>query len=513
MPTPHPFIVLSLLALAMATPPLAAQGSAAPAGSSADSAVLLPVPDDATVSLTVWFKVGSENDPVGKEGLAALTGALIAQGATTANSYEQILSKLYPLAAAYDVRVDREMTTLSGRVHRDKLDAYYALFTDAYLHPAFKPEDFERLRSDAVNFLEKSLRYASDEELGKAALWSFVYAGTPYAHPPDGTVAGLKAITLDDVKSFYVRYYSRGNAVVALGGGYSPELLTRFEGSLAGLPSGAPSPAPAPVAAPITGRQVLIVAKPKADASISFGFPLDVHRGDRDFYALWIANSWLGEHRNSSSHLYQVIRETRGLNYGDYSYVEAFPEGGRRQFPPANVGRRGQLFEVWIRTLPAEQAQFALRAAMREVQALIDHGMSEEQFSLTRDFLRKYVLHFADTTEDRLGYAVDDRFYGIGAPGHLARFRQMMDSLTREDVNRAIQQHWHLDKVKIAIVTGDAEGLAKALASDAASPITYPKGADKPEAVLAEDKIIASYPLGIKAEDVQIVPVESMFEK
>ena len=47
-----------------------------------------------------------------------------------------------------------------------------------------------------------------------------------------------------------------------------------------------------------------------------------------------IANSWLGEHRNSSSHLYQVIRETRGLNYGDYSYIECFPGGA---LPPASM--------------------------------------------------------------------------------------------------------------------------------------------------------------------------------
>ena len=62
-----------------------------------------------------------------------------------------------------------------------------------------------------------------------------------------------------------------------------------------------------------------------------------------------------------------MIRETRGLNYGDYSYIEAYPEGGQRQMPPPNVARRQQLFEVWIRTLPNPQAHFALRAAMREL--------------------------------------------------------------------------------------------------------------------------------------------------
>ena len=68
------------------------------------------------------------------------------------------------------------------------------------------------------------------------------------------------------------------------------------------------------------------------------GFPIDVLRGAQEWYALAIANSWLGEHRNSSSHLYQVIREARGLNYGDYSYIEHFPAAGGCMMPPQNVG-------------------------------------------------------------------------------------------------------------------------------------------------------------------------------
>ena len=51
--------------------------------------------------------------------------------------------------------------------------------------------------------------------------------------------------------------------------------------------------------------------------------PIGVARGERDFYALWIANSWLGETSNQSSQLFNVIREKRGLNYGDGLFDEA----------------------------------------------------------------------------------------------------------------------------------------------------------------------------------------------
>jgi zinc protease len=473
--------------------------------------VLMPVSGDPTIAFSVQFKVGSQDDPRGKEGLAFLTGQMLADASTEARSLDQILEALYPLATAYTIRVDRERSTLTGRVHGDNLDAFLALFTDAFLHPKFAASDFERVRSDAVNEIENTLRYASDEELAKAALNEFVFRGTPYAHPIEGTVQGLMAVTLDDVRAFYRQHYTAANVLLGVGGGFDEAVVARAKAAVAQLPAGSEAKPPAVAPAAIDGRSALIVDKPGADASISFGFPVGVHRGERDFYALWIANSWLGEHRNQASHLFHVIREERGLNYGDYSYIEAFPEGGERSMPPVNVARREQLFEVWIRTLPNAHAPFALRAALREVTKLVDGGMSTSDFELTRTFLKKYSLHFAETTSARLGYAMDDRFYGIDGESHLARFRKMMDELTLADVNAAIKKHLRVANLKIAIVTGDAAALRAALTSDAPTPITYPT--PKPDDVLAVDREIANVPFGVAAERIETKPVMEAFER
>jgi zinc protease len=471
--------------------------------------VLMPVPADPTVSFSVSFDVGSQDDPPGKEGLAYLTGQMIADAGTQQDSLETILEKLYPLASDYDIRVDREISTLTGRTHRDNLAAYVPLFRNAYTTPGFAQSDFDRIKSETINFLTNTLRYESDEELAKAALYAFVFEGTPYAHPAEGTIAGLESITLADVRDFFTRHYTRDAATIGLAGAYPDDLLDRLQ--IERTQDAAPAPHPDVEPPAFTGRRVLLVDKPGADASISFGFPLDVRRGERDFYALWIANSWLGEHRNQSSHLFQVIRETRGLNYGDYSYIEAFPEGGERSMPPVNVARNHQIFEVWIRTLPNEQAVFALRAALRELQKLIDDGMSAESFELTRSFLKKYVLQFADTTQGRLGYAMDDRFYGIDGEGHLARFREMMDELTLEDVNAAIRRHLQTDDLKIAIVTGDADGIRAVLESDAPTPLRY--AMPRPEAVLDEDLEIEAYPLTIAEDGIEVRPIDRMFAR
>jgi zinc protease len=140
----------------------------------------------------------------------------------------------------------------------------------------------------------------------------------------------------------------------------------------------------------------------------------------------------------------------------------------------------------------------------------VDAGLTEEQFQQTREFLHKYVLHYAPTTMDRLGYALDDRFYGMGG-SFLEEFRHKMETLTLAEVNEAIKRHWQYGDLQIVIVTRDAPALAKALVADVPSPITY--RTPKPAAMLEEDRQISVYPLKIEAQNVRIVPVEELFEK
>lgn len=471
------------------------------------STVLVPVENDPTVSFRLWFKAGSQDDPEGKEGLAYITASMLTEGSTESRDYEEIVEALYPLAADYQSQCHVEQTVISGRVHTDHRDSYYELLTDAILHPAFKQEDLDRIKKQTLNYLENILRYSSDEELGKAALYQFIYRGTPYGHVPYGTVESVKSITLDDIRQFYRKYYTRENVVVGLGGGYQESLVKQLREDLNELTDGEPNQPPVPQPDPIRGRQVLIVEKDANATAISIGFPIDLLRGSREWYALALANSWFGEHRQTNSHLFQVLREARGLNYGDYSYIERYPNGGSRTKPPRNVSLRQQLFEIWIRPAPNETRHFALRAAIRELQSLVENGLSEKEFDLTKQFFSKYVLHYAPTTMARLGYALDDVFYGIDG-SHLENLQTIIPQLTREEVNRAVSKYFQFENLKIAVVTTEAEEFKQALVSDRTSPIEY--STPKPDDVLDEDKLIMEYPLNIQEEDVEIVPVEKM---
>jgi zinc protease len=284
-----------------------------------------------------------------------------------------------------------------------------------------------------------------------------------------------------------------------------------LQNALSRLPAGNPKSAAlsAPVARKPKGIEVELVKKETRATAISFGFPIGVTRSHPDFAALNVARSWLGEHRSSMSHLYQRIREIRGMNYGDYAYIEAFPGGGGSFFPPSGVPRQAQIFEVWIRPVAPENAHFALRIALHELDALITNGLTQAQFEATRDYLMKNVYLMTARQQSQLGYALDERFYGLGE--YAATMREALGKLTLNDVNTAIRKHLSAKDVSVVMVVKDAEGLKKKLVTDALSPITY--DATKPAELLEEDQKIGAAKLGIKAESVKITPVEEVFAK
>ena len=462
------------------------------------------------LDVKLLFDVGSAFDPPGKEGLSALAAAMIAEAGSRALRYDEIQKAMFPMAASFDAQVDREMTTFTARVHRDNWDAFAAIALPMLTDPGFREEDFKRLKDQQLNALRLDLRTNNDEELGKERLQQLVYAGTAYGHPTLGTVAGIESITLEDVKAFVKAAYTRAALRVGMTGALPDGFEQQLARALAALPEGPALPAPQGVAGrPVNGIHVDIVQKDTRATAISFGHPIPLTRSHPDFAALYLARTWLGEHRSSMSHLYNRIRELRGMNYGDYAYIEAFPNGMYLSAPEPNRARRAQVFEVWIRPVVPENAHMALRIAIHELRKLIDQGLSQDDFEATRDYLMKNVFLLTATQDAQVGYALDSDWHGI--PEYTEYMRGALSKLTREDVNRVIRQYLSGDNLQVVMITRDAEGLKQQLLADGFSPIRY--DSEKPPEVLAEDQVIGALKLGIRPEDLTITPVEDVFAK
>ncbi len=460
------------------------------------------------VSFRIVFLTGAASDPAGKEGTAWLTAAMLAQGGSRQMSYQQILEVFFPMAVTVSSQVDKEMTVFSATTHQDNLEEFYRIFRSMLLEPGWREEDLTRLRDDAVNFLRVTLRGNNDEELGKEVLYNEIYAGHPYGHHNVGVVSALQKLRMEDLREFYRRHYTQANLIIGLAGGYPEGFAEKVRKDFSVLPAGPATALKLPEPRPLRGRRVTLVQKETRSVAISIGFPISVRRGHPDYPALLVAQSWFGQHRMSGGRLFQRMRELRGLNYGDYAYIEYFPRGMFQFEPDPNLARRQQIFQIWIRPVEPENAHFALRLALYEMDRLVRRGLSRDEFERTRQFLSKYVNLLTRTKSAELGYAIDSLFYRI--PDYNSYVKQALARLRVEEVNRAIRRHLRTTDLHIVAVAKDCERLRARLLSDEPSPIRY--NAPRPKEILEEDKIVERWKLGLKPEDVRIIPAEKIFE-
>jgi zinc protease len=343
--------------------------------------------------------------------------------------------------------------------------------------------------------------------LGLTVLEKTIFKDHPYGHPSQGTVAGLKAITLDDVRSFYKQHYTRANLTVGLAGGYPQDYPAKLTAALAALPEGKKNARPLPAPAKVEGRRVTLVEKETGAVGIQFGYALPINRSHPDFYPLFVANNYLGDHRTFNGRLMQQLRGERGLNYGDYSYIEYWQAPPFTTDPNPGVPRRQQYFSVWIRPVVPADAQFALRAGLYEVERLRDHGLTKEEFDLTRDYLINRTKLWAQSQDDRLGFYMDSKFYGI--PYFIDEIEKHLKTLTVEQVNAAVKKYIQTDNFVAVLVTDDAAALKATLEKDASSPKSY--NSQVAEAVLEADKSIEG--LKVKPASVDVLPVGQVFQK
>lgn len=487
----------------MKTPDAAKEGEAI-------AFVLLPAPSSPLVTFRIQFRTGAVDDPEDLYGLGAVTALTIGEGGTKSLTRREVIDRLYPMAATLTVQPDREVTTFIGQVHRDHAAAFYGVLAGLILTPRFDESDFRRSRDLLIASIETGLRGTDDEELGKEALNAFLYQGHPYGRTVNGTVQGLRTIALEDVKRHWAQHYTRGNLLVGLAGAYGSGLPASIREDFRVLPATATNRPALPPPPPIEGMELYLVEKDTPTTAISIGAHLPLTRSDRDFCALMVANSWLGEHRTFNGRLMNVMRAARGLNYGDYSYIETFIQDGGSTFPLTNIPRRQQPFTIWIRPVARANAAFALRQAVRELRRLVDQGLTKEQFETTRTFLLNYSRLWNQSLSRRLGAMMDARFHGMEPLAE--RVQATLPTLTVAEVNAVVKTCLDPARLRVAIVGTGVRGLVHELVSGAPTPIVY-QTPTTDAALLAEDAEIAVFPLGINQERVRIYPATTMFEE
>jgi zinc protease len=519
-------ILISAVAFAQAKPKHVkpAAGTQAAAASTANL-VALPSPSS-LYQIQIMVRAGSANDPAGKEGTASMVASTLIQGGFGDPKAPMTKEKLAEItrpwgdAATPEIRVDKQATVISVTVPKENLPEFLAKVLKPMLQqPLFQENEIERLRKEALVNIQSRIRLEQQELLGLLALDDYIFHGTPLGHIPAGTVRGLNALTRQDLVDFYKQYYKRENVFITT----TISDAAEQKAIASALPAGGKAVAPAEIhPEAVQGRELVIVTQPNAIATgIHFGFPIDVKRGDPDYWPLFVANVYLGTHRDSFGRLYNDIREQRGYNYGDYAYIEYLAGRPFFLFPPPGTPRTQQYFSIWIRPVAHQYTHFIVKAATAELDNFVKNGMTAEQVAGAKNKARTLYLKYSDSKSRQLGYKLDDMFYGMRAQGYLDDMLKNVAAVTPEQVNAAIKKCLQTANLKYVIVTNEAEGakLADDIANNtnianktlAEYHITEPVPPEK-QALLKQDDQWKAYPLNIPRDRIKVVKAEQMFE-
>jgi zinc protease len=215
------------------------------------------------VAVSIWYHVGSKDEPKGKTGFAHLFEHLMFNGSE--NSREDTFKPLQQIGA----------TDVNGTTWYDRTNYFETVPTGALETALFLESDRMGYLLGAVDqakldiqrgVVQNEKRQGDNEPFGTVRYVvnnTLFPAGHPYRHNTIGSMADLNGASLEDVKGWFRAKYGAGNAVLVLAGDVdvptARRLVTKWFGKIARGPAvtrlEAPVPTlPAPVSTVIKDR-------------------------------------------------------------------------------------------------------------------------------------------------------------------------------------------------------------------------------------------------------------------
>ncbi|WP_353647039.1 pitrilysin family protein [Mesorhizobium sp. WSM2240] len=250
------------------------------------------------------FDGGTTQDPAGKEGLANLMSALLAEGAGDLDS-DAFQVKLDDAGAEMSFKAQRDGIYGSMRMLSEQQDAAFDLLRLAVNRPRFDREPIDRIRAQILSGIIAKER--DPEAIAERKWLRAIYGTHPYSRPAEGTKESLAGITPADLSSFHKATFALDGLHVAVVGDIDAKTLRKKLDQLFGDLPQKQSRAPVADVDPKFGQQVT-VDYDLPETLLRLAYP-GVKRSAPDFYAAGLLNEILG------ASLCEVVREERGLAY------------------------------------------------------------------------------------------------------------------------------------------------------------------------------------------------------
>ena len=392
-------------------------------------------PELPMVDVNITFAAGSVRDD-GQAGLAHMTSTLLDMGAAGLSANE-IASRMESLGAELTTGSARDMAWVKLRSLSDAahLQPALTLIADVINSPDFNKADFERERERTLVAIRRS-----EQSPGTVAGYTFfnqTYGDHPYAPRPSGTVESIAAIKLGELKKFYTRYYVARNAVVSIVGDLDRKAAEQLVNQVIGkLPAGERAAAVPPVPQ-LKSAQEQRIFHPSAQTHVRMGAP-GMHRGDPDYFPLYVGNHVLGG-GGLVSRLHNEVREKRGLSYSVNSYFSPMEQDGP------------YLLSLQTRN---DQVDEALSVMRDTLQKFLDKGPTEDELVASKkNITGGFPLRIASNS-NILDYLNVIGFYDLPLD-YLEVFNDRVMAVTREQIVDAFQRRVKPETMTTIIVGGD----------------------------------------------------------
>lgn len=182
----------------------------------------------------IWYKAGSMDEITGKTGIAHVLEHMMFKGTKTVPMGE-FSKRIAAAGGRENAFTSTDYTAYFQQLHKSQLPLAMKLEADRMRNLNLTAEEFGK----EVKVVMEERRTRTDDEpqsLMNEAMNAAIFQQHPYQHPVIGWMSDLEALTVDDAREWYKRWYAPNNATLVVAGDVKAEevfaLAKKYYGSI-----------------------------------------------------------------------------------------------------------------------------------------------------------------------------------------------------------------------------------------------------------------------------------------
>ena len=387
--------------------------------------------------------LGGYNYAEQKQQVPSLVVSMLDQGTANKTKF-QISDELESVGARLGFGSGPSRVSFSAKFLSKDTDKVLGLMAEQLLSPSFNEDEFKKVKKRR----EASLKRAKDNTFRNAfndfllGVYGEEHQNTPT--DPEKAIKELDEIVVEDLKAFHKKNYGRGSMVIVAVGDVSHERLSKKINKEFGKWKKSPLvEAPESRTGTPTKKINYISMKDKTSSDLLYGIALDINEDSPEFLPLSVATRVLGG--SFTARLMRKVRVEDGLTYGVYSSIT----GTTNKSPGA-----------WIAygTYSPDLLKKGEASMEGVITKWIDSGITKEELSNMKSTIVGSTQVGYDTTAG-ISTAILSSVVNRGGVKYLDEYSDKIESITLEEVNRAIKKHIKINLLyKVAAGSIDQNG-------------------------------------------------------